>query len=89
MTTITTDIEITPSMMAKEFWAMGSDEQIEFFSELAKETKKTKGAYSLGKLQWCFMSEDMQKPENKEAKEMLMTMASFLYWHTLNYKETV
>jgi hypothetical protein len=79
--------------MAQAFWAMGSTEQIKFFSELAnviKEDHKTnKSAYSLGQLQWCYMAEDMKKKENKEAKEMLMTMASFLYWHTLSYKDSL
>ncbi len=91
MTNATANIKVTPEIMAQAFWAMGSTEQIKFFSELAKvikEDHKTNHyAYSLGELQWCYMAEDMKKKENKEAKDMLMTMASFLYWHTLNYME--
>jgi len=93
MTTATANIKVTPEIMAQAFWAMESTEQIKFFAELAKvikEDHKTNScAYSLGELQWCYMAEDMKKKENKEAREMLMTMASFLYWHTLAYKDSL
>jgi hypothetical protein len=93
MTVANAKVEITPSLMAESFWLMDSEQQIKFFSELArviKEDYKTNTqAYSLGELQWCYMAEDMKKKENQEAKQMLMTMASFLYWHTLNYKDTL
>ncbi len=88
-TEVSARIKISPELMAKAFWSMESTEQIKFFDELAKviiEDHKTNShAYSLGELQWCYMAEDMKKKENKEAKDMLMTMASFLYWHTLEY----
>ena len=93
MTSATASIEITPEIMAQAFWAMESTEQIKFFSELAnvitEDHKTNKSAYNLGELQWCFMSEDMEKKENKQAKDMLMTMASFLYWHTLSYRDSL
>jgi len=91
MTNATANIKVTPEIMAQAFWAMKSTEQIKFFSELAKVIKEDEKinphAYSLGELQWCYMAEDMKKKENQEAKDMLMTMASFLYWHALNYME--
>ena len=91
MTNATANIKVTPEIMAQAFWSMNSDEQIKFFSELAKvireDHKTNTSAYSLGELQWCFMAEDMKKKENQEARDMLMSMASFLYWHTLNYME--
>jgi len=91
MTNATANIKVTPKIMAQAFWSMNSDEQIKFFSELAKvireDHKTNTSAYSLGELQWCFMAEDMKKKENQEARDMLMSMASFLYWHTLNYME--
>lgn len=90
MTYATTQMEITPQLMAEAFWNMDSTQQTEFFSELAKVINKdyevNKKAYSLGELQWCFMSDEMRKEENKEARDMLMTMASFLYWYTLGGK---
>lgn len=84
----TTEVTITPKMMAQAFWGMGSDEQIEFLHELAATIKADQdagnsSAYSLGELQWCFMSQDLKKPENNVAREMLMSMAAFCYWHTL------
>lgn len=93
MTIADAKVEITPCLMANAFWNMDTEQQIKFFSELAKvikeDHKTNPHAYSLGELQWCYMAEDMKKKENQEAKEMLMTMASFLYWHVLNYKDTL
>jgi hypothetical protein len=93
MSTATTSVTLTPAMMAEAFWSMGDTEQVEFFAELAKVIKKdhetNTQAYGLGELQWCYLTEVLEKKENKEAKDMLMTMASFLYWHTLNYKGAV
>jgi hypothetical protein len=93
MTTVTTSVEITPSMMAEAFWSMADTQQVEFFSELARvireEEKTNTSAYGLGELQWCFLTQSLKKKENKQAKDMLMTMASFLYWHTLAYKDSL
>ena len=36
MINATANIKVTPEIMAQAFWSMGSDEQIKFFSELAK-----------------------------------------------------
>lgn len=91
MTEAVVKVEVTPSMMAKVFWSMESTEQIKFFHELAqviKEDHKTnRSAYNLGELQWCYMSDDLYKKENEEARHMLMTMASFLYLNTLRFSQ--
>ena len=85
--TITSTIKATPSIMASAFWAMSSIEQAEFFNELAliiqNDNKTNANAYSLGELQWHYVGDELDKPKNKLAREMLMTMAAPLYLHTL------
>ena len=88
MTTATTEVTITPKMMAEALWGMGSDEQVEFFLELSKVIKTDEdngntGAYSQGELQWYYTGSDLSKPQNKEARSMLMCMAAPLYLSTL------
>lgn len=89
MTTATTQVTITPKMLAEAFWSMGSEDQVAFFKELAsviKEDHKTNSsAYSLGELQWFFVAGELDN--HKEAKDMLMTMAAPLYLNTLRYSE--
>jgi len=87
----TANVELTPAMMADAFWAMSSSEQIDFFAELAKVIRKdhktNTSAYSFGELQWHFVEHELRDKKLKEAREMLMTMAAPLYWHTLNYTQ--
>ena len=90
MTTATAEITITPRMAAEAFWSMGSNEQVEFFLELSKVIKEDQdsgnnGAYSQGELQWYYTGSDLSKPQNKEARSMLMTMAAPLYLNTLMF----
>ena len=90
MITATTEVTITPKMMAEAFWGMASDEQVEFFLELSKVIKADEdsgntGAYSQGELQWYYTGNDLSKPQNKEARSMLMTMAAPLYLNTLMF----
>ena len=85
-------VDLTPEMMAQAFWDMGSDLQIAFFDELAAIIQRdhrdgNSSAYSLGELQWFFVGDDLLKPENKQARDMLMTMAAPLYLHTLRAVE--
>lgn len=92
MSTATAQVNITPEMLAQAFWGMESSQQVEFFRELAATIQRDLqggniSAYSLGELQWHYVGHDLLKPENKQAREMLMTMAAPLYLHTLNYCE--
>lgn len=92
MSTATAKVTITPEMLAQAFWGMGSDLQVAFFDELAAIVRRdhqggNTGAYSLGELQWHYVGHDLLKPENKQARDMLMTMAAPLYLHTLTYCE--
>lgn len=84
-------VQLTPAMMAEAFWQMGSIQQSEFFDELARvireDHKTNRSAYSLGELQWFYVGDELRKEKNKEARDMLMTMAAPLYLHTLNYME--
>ena len=90
MTTASTEVTLTPKMLAEAFWEMGSDEQVEFFLELSRVIKEDQdngnnGAYSQGELQWCYIGSELSKPQNKEARSMLMTMAAPLYLNTLMF----
>jgi len=92
MTTAQATVCLTPEMLAESFWRMGSDEQIQFFDALAKVIKDdhksgNASAYALGELQWHFVEHDLRKPENRQARDMLMTIAAPLYLHTLMYAE--
>jgi len=86
----TAKIELTPEMMAQAFWAMDSSLQVAFFDELAAIIRHdhqngNASAYSFGELQWFYVGNELLKPENKQAREMLMTMAAPLYLHTLRH----
>lgn len=88
MTTVKATVKLTPAMMAEAFWELGSGEQAEFFAQLAKVIKAdheggNRSAYSLGELQWFYMGDELDQPGNKEARDMLMTMAAPHYMHTL------
>lgn len=88
MTTATAEVTLTPAMMAHAFWGMGSELQTQFFNELAEVIKANHkegngSAYSLGELQWFYVGDELLKPQNKQARDMLMTMAAPLYLNTL------
>ena len=87
MSTALVSVKITPKMMADAFWGMGSDEQTEFFDELAQfiQQDKTPGAstYGMGELQWHFLASTLHSKKNNQPREMLMSMAAPLYLHTL------
>lgn len=88
MSEATAIVQLTPAMLAEAFWGLGSDDQVEFFAQLAKAIKAdheggNSSAHSLGELQWLFVGSEMDKPANKEARDMLMTMAAPHYMHTL------
>lgn len=88
MTTANVTVKLTPAMMAEAFWNLSSGEQADFFDQLAMAIKQdheggNTSAYSLGELQWYYLGEELERPYNKAAREMLMTMAAPLYMHTL------
>ena len=88
MTTATAQVTITPAMLAEAFWAMPDTQQVEFFAQLAAVIRDdhdagNTSAYSLGEMQWFFTGTRLLKDENREARDMLMTIAAPLYLHTL------
>lgn len=88
MATVHASVKLTPAMMAEAFWELGSVEQAEFFSKLAKvimddhEGGNT-SAYALGELQWFHLGEELDKPENKDGRSLLMSIAAPHYMYTL------
>lgn len=92
MTTATATVSLTPEILAQAFWSMESTLQAAFFDELAAVIKRdledgNKCAYSLGELQWFYVGDELLKPENKQARDMLMTMAAPLFLNTLRVAE--
>lgn len=92
MSTATAEVTVTPQMMAEAFWGMGSDDQVEFLARLGDRIKAdhesgNSSAYGLGEMQWHYVGNELLKPENKQARDVLMTMAAPLYLNTLMYME--
>ena len=88
--TVTTEFFVSPKAMAEAFWGMSSDKQAEFFSELAKviladHADGNTAAYGLGEYQWFWLADDLNRPENHQARDALMSMAAPLYLNTLRY----
>ena len=94
MSTAVAQVTITPAMMAEAFWKMESSEQVKFFTLLGDVIKAdhkggNKYAYALGELQWFYVGDELLKLANKQARDVLMTMAAPLYLHTLLSAEGV
>ena len=90
--TVTTEFFVSPKEMAQTFWNMSSDQQAEFFSELAKviladHAGGNTAAYGLGEYQWFALADDLNRPENRQARDVLMSMAAPHYLQTLMYCE--
>ena len=92
MTVVTADVQLTPTMLAESFWSMGTDQQAEFFAELARiietyhEANKPRSwAWSLGEMQWHALGKELRDDSGRcnKAGEMLMTLAAPMYLHTL------
>lgn len=80
-------VTITPQMMAEAFWEMCDHEQAEFLAELHKQV--TNDAYALGEAQWYYLGALLLKEENKEARDMLMSIAAPLYLNVLRVAEKI
>jgi len=87
MIEVTHEVQITPNVLAKAFWDMPSDKQVEFFEELKKVIQEdhltNSSAYGSGELQWYYLAGEMKNSPN--AKDMLMTLAAPLYLSTLAF----
>lgn len=72
------EVELTPDVMAKAFWAMDDTQQADFFEALAKEVLKTKTAYSYGEMQWCYMATELRR-RNNEGLQMYNALSVFAF----------
>lgn len=79
----TAEVKITPEMMAQAFWSLGSDGQAAFFNALhdviEEDHKANPSAYSLGEAQWCWLRNDLDRPENRRGKLMHMALSAFAF----------
>lgn len=75
----TSQVELTPRLMAEAFWGMDSKQQADFFHELHSiVSASTKTNYSLGEMQWCYMAGDT-KERSAEAWNMYLSLSSFAF----------
>lgn len=78
MIEVVTEVEITPEMMAKAFWSMGSEQQAKFFEALSAEIN---GDTYHANCQWFFLGDELKS--NDKARSMLMDIAAPLYLSVL------
>lgn len=92
MDLIAAGVELTPTVLAKAFWQMGSDQQAEFLTELARvieeyhEANRPRSwAWSLGEMQWYALAKELRGEDGRcnKAGEMLMALSAPMYLHTL------
>lgn len=90
MTTENATVQLTPAMLAAAFWDLSSDEQVEFFRALGDVIKADMDggnpyAYAHGELQWFYVGEEIHKGVNKQARDVLMSMAAPVYLNVLRH----
>ena len=72
------EVELTPMLLARAFWAMDTTEQTEFFEKLADViTEETPTAYGYGEMQWCYLKDEIRK--NPKAADMHRALSLFAY----------
>lgn len=73
---------LTPAIMAQAFWNMDDNMQADFFEELAivieEDHKNNPSSYSLGEMQWLFMTEKIRK-RGEKARAMYLAFCAFAY----------
>lgn len=76
----------TPEEMAKWFWEMNSDEQVQMFEKL----HTISDSYSRQMQGWGMETSYHNNPDcftnNHKAREAAMDLFAPLFWHTLNNK---
>lgn len=76
-------VNLTPEILAKAFWAMGSDGQAAFFDALGKVVEEdnlnNSKSYSYGELQWCYLKDELRKPGMERANKMHMALSAFAF----------
>ena len=73
-------VDLSAALMAEVFWGMDSDQQAEFFHELAGiiESDSEGVTYAFGEMQWLYMTEAIKKRSDK-AKNMFLAFSAFAY----------
>jgi hypothetical protein len=71
---IEADFDLTPKQVAQAFWELSDTEQAQFFAELHDITKDI---YAGSELQWCYMSQEIEK--NPKAKLQACRMMVWIF----------
>jgi hypothetical protein len=78
----TTKVSVTPKEVAEFFWGMSDREQAQFFEELYEITKQA-DAYGNGEMQWCYMSDELEK--SPKAKQQACAMMVWIFNRATDY----
>lgn len=77
--TETTEMAVTPEVLAKAFWGMSDQQQADFFDALAAEVRKTtKSPYNYGENQWIYMASELRK-RNGHGLQMYNALSVFAF----------
>lgn len=68
--------KVTTEFLAKAFWNLSASEQAEFFEALHDLTIK-ESSYGLGEMQWCYMSDEIDK--RPKAKAQACSMMTWIF----------
>ncbi len=72
------EVALTPEVIARAFWNMGTDGQTKFFESLADViTEESPHAYGYGEMQWCCLRDELMK--NPKANSMHKALSLFAY----------
>lgn len=77
------EVQITPELLAKAFWAMHCDQQADFLDSLGAEIEAdhitNKHSYSYGELQWCYLKDELRQPGRERANNVHMALSAFAF----------
>ncbi|WP_443692727.1 hypothetical protein [Pseudomonas sp.] len=76
-------VTITPEILAKAFWSLGSIGQADFLDALGsvieEDFKTNRQAYQYGELQWCHLKSELRQPGRERANNVHMSLSAFAY----------
>ncbi|WP_282378884.1 hypothetical protein [Pseudomonas sp. PS01302] len=76
-------VQLTPEILAKAFWSLGSDGQADFLDALGavieEDFKTNSKAYQYGELQWCHLKDELRQPGRERANNVHMSLSAFAY----------
>lgn len=74
---------MTPEEVGRAFASMPTDGQARFWNGVAAETRSwpNNAGYAYGEMQWCWLRDEMLKPENAEGMAALQSISAWALFH--------